>query len=83
MDLITLALAKKMAESGAGSPSDVIPSIGQNGNWYIGNEDTGVRATVPTNLSSFTNDSGYLTIDTLPVYDLTIDALPTYDGTVV
>lgn len=83
MDLITLALAKKMAGSGGSSSSDVIPSIGQNGNWYIGNEDTGVQATIPTNVSSFVNDSGYLTASTLPVYDLTVDTLPAYDGTVV
>ena len=25
--------------------------------------------TVPTTVSSFTNDAGYLTLDTLPVYD--------------
>lgn len=69
------------------------PHIGTNGNWFIGNIDTGVRAsgggssgsqvqsdwnqtdntaddfiknkpaipTVPTNVSTFTNDAGYLT----------------------
>ena len=25
--------------------------------------------TVPTNVSAFTNDAGYLTLDTLPIYD--------------
>lgn len=50
MDLVTLALAKKMAGSSGGSsgstPSeDIIPSIGENGNWYIKGRDTGVRAT--------------------------------------
>lgn len=28
--------------------------------------------TVPTNVSSFTNDSGYLTLATLPIYDGTV-----------
>ncbi len=28
--------------------------------------------TVPTNVSSFTNDSGYLTLSTLPIYDGTV-----------
>jgi len=49
MDLVTLALAKKMAGSGGGSgtsPSydDLIPSIGENGHWYIKGEDTGISA---------------------------------------
>ena len=30
---------------------------------------SGVIPTVPTNVSSFVNDSGYLTLSTLPVYD--------------
>lgn len=28
--------------------------------------------TVPTNVSSFTNDSGYLTLADLPIYDGTV-----------
>ena len=28
--------------------------------------------TVPTDISSFTNDSGYLTLATLPIYDGTV-----------
>ena len=28
--------------------------------------------TIPTNVSSFTNDSGYLTLSTLPIYDGTV-----------
>lgn len=49
MDLVTLALAKKMAGSDGGgdtSPSytEIVPSIGENGNWYIKGEDTGISA---------------------------------------
>ena len=29
--------------------------------------------TIPTNVSSFTNDSGYLTLSTLPIYDGTVE----------
>ena len=29
--------------------------------------------TIPTNISSFTNDSGYLTLSTLPIYDGTVE----------
>lgn len=29
--------------------------------------------TVPTNVSSFTNDAGYLTLSTLPIYDGTVE----------
>ena len=28
--------------------------------------------TVPTNVSAFTNDAGYLTLSTLPIYDGTV-----------
>lgn len=56
MDLVTLALAKKMAESGGGgggtSPSydDLIPSIGENGHWYIKGKDTGISAVPKENV---------------------------------
>ena len=54
MDLVTLALARKVAGSGGGgggtSPSydDLIPSIGENGHWYIKGRDTGISA-IPEN----------------------------------
>lgn len=49
MDLITLALAKKYAEAAAegidpASYTEIVPSIGENGNWYIKGEDTGISA---------------------------------------
>lgn len=55
MDLVTLALAKKMAGSGGGgstSPSydDLIPSIGENGHWYIKGRDTGISAVPKDNV---------------------------------
>ena len=46
MDLITIALAKK--SSGEIVPEDLIPYIGENGNWYIKGEDSGISA-VPNN----------------------------------
>jgi hypothetical protein len=30
-------------------------------------------ADIPTNVSSFNNDSGYLTLTTLPIYDGTVE----------
>ena len=41
MDLITYALSKK---GSGGSVSPIIPTIGENGNWYINGTDTGKRA---------------------------------------
>lgn len=40
-----------------------VPSIGENGNWYIGDVDTGVQANIkcPDTVSAFLNDAGYLT----------------------
>lgn len=36
---------------------------------------SGVIPTVPTNISSFTNDSGYLTLATLPLYDGSVSSV--------
>lgn len=49
------------------SLNGVSPTIGANGNWYIGELDTGVQASVeiPKNISDFLNDVGYLTADDL------------------
>lgn len=51
MDLITIALAKRSG-GGGGSiiPEDLIPYIGENGNWYIKGEDSGVSALPNNNL---------------------------------
>lgn len=65
------------AEVGALPDSTVIPDPQVNSDW---NATTGVAAilnkptipTVPTNVSSFTNDAGYLTLATLPIYDGTV-----------
>ena len=47
MDLITYALLKRqIAESGVDIET-IIPHIGENGNWYIGDKDTGVSALPP------------------------------------
>ncbi len=54
MDLIALALARKNSSSGGGgtSPSydDLIPSIGDNGHWYIKGKDTGISAVPKENV---------------------------------
>lgn len=55
MDLIALALARKGSGSGGGggtSPSydDLIPSIGENGHWYIKGRDTGISAVPKENV---------------------------------
>lgn len=54
MDLVTLALARKANSSSGGetSPSydDLIPSIGENGHWYIRGNDTGISAIPNSNV---------------------------------
>lgn len=42
MDILSYALAKKYAEKTAAS--DVVPRVGENGNWWVGDIDTGVSA---------------------------------------
>lgn len=65
------------AEVGALPDSTVIPAAQVNSDW---NAVSGVAQilnkptipTVPTTVSSFTNDAGYLTLATLPIYDGTV-----------
>lgn len=45
MDIITYALLKKQIASI--TVDTVVPHIGENGNWYIGDEDTGISALPP------------------------------------
>lgn len=45
MDLITIALARKNGSSGGDVPiEEIIPSIGENGNWWVHGKDTGISA---------------------------------------
>lgn len=65
------------SEVGALPDTTVIPAAQVNSDW---NASSGVAQilnkptipTVPTNVSSFTNDAGYLTLATLPIYDGTV-----------
>lgn len=41
MDLITYALLKRQIAECEANIEATIPHIGENGNWYVGNEDTG------------------------------------------
>lgn len=60
MDLITYALTRKAGSSStADILSKVTPSIGENGNWFIGDKDTGVSAVKASNLDV----DGILTAD--------------------
>ena len=59
MDLIAYVLAKKNAEGG-GSVQPVIPTIGEDGHWYINGVDTGFRAVPEENIEV----DGTLKVDT-------------------
>ena len=41
MDLITYALLKRQIAECEANIEATIPHIGENGNWYVGDEDTG------------------------------------------
>ena len=48
MDIITYALLKKIKGSDSSTPSEKINiTIGENGNWYVDGQDTGVSALPP------------------------------------
>lgn len=52
MDLLAYAFSKKNSgSSGGGSaPDPIIPTIGENGNWFIQGIDTGMRAVPQENV---------------------------------
>ena len=49
-----------------------ISSLVDLSDYYTKTEIDSMIPTVPTNISAFTNDSGYLTLETLPIYDGTV-----------
>lgn len=53
----------------SGQPGQV-PVVGSNGSYLLNWTNL---PTVPTNVSSFTNDAGYLTLATLPIYDGSVE----------
>lgn len=59
MDLITYAMAKKSVIS-PDLIDSIIPYIGENGNWYVRGEDTGISA-LPANVIA----DGILKADTV------------------
>lgn len=61
MDLIAYALAKKNIKQSIDDFGSLIPTIGENGNWYVKGLDTGVRATPLENVEV----DGVLKADTL------------------
>lgn len=51
MDLITYALCRKQSEGAAEAAAQkFMPSIGENGNWFIGDKDTGIAANKAANV---------------------------------
>ena len=60
MDLIAYALAKK-ASGGGSSVKPIIPTIGENGNWFIDGIDTGFRAVAIENVEV----DGVLKVDSI------------------
>ena len=59
------------AEVGALPDTTVIPAAQVQSNWNA-TTGMGVILNKPTTVSSFTNDAGYLTLSTLPIYDGTV-----------
>lgn len=63
MDLITYALSKKYTDNKIaeiGTAEGVIPTIGENGNWFIQGIDTGFKAVAQENVEV----DGKLKVDT-------------------
>lgn len=67
----------KIYECSVNFPDDTIMPFNYEYEWrevdyYTKTEIDSMIPTVPTNISAFTNDSGYLTLETLPIYDGTV-----------
>ena len=89
MEAYLMALIKKMGEGGSGGDA---PYIGDNGNWYVGQTDTGVAATGPQGIQGETGPTGaagytpvrgkdYWTAeDQQAIVDDVLAALPAWEG---
>ena len=88
MEAYLMALITKMSEGGSGDA----PYIGDNGNWYVGQTDTGVAATGPQGIQGETGPTGaagytpvrgkdYWTAeDQQAIVDDVLAALPAWEG---
>lgn len=61
---------------GASGEDGITPHIGANGNWWIGTEDTGVKAAPEKGVDYFTEE------DKTEIVNEVLAALPKYNGTV-
>lgn len=71
---ITDAYTKTEVDTALDNKADVATTLAGYGitDAYTKTEINAMIPTVPTNISAFTNDSGYLTLGTLPIYDGTV-----------
>ena len=88
MEAYLMALITKLSEGGSGDA----PYIGDNGNWYVGQTDTGVAATGPQGIQGETGPTGaagytpvrgkdYWTAeDQQAIVDDVLAALPVWEG---
>lgn len=77
MDIITLALAKKMINSQKDAYESELWTIGSNGNWFLGEVDTGLPSkgdTPKKGIDYFTEE------DKQELVQEVITALPKYNG---
>ena len=77
MDLITYALLKRQIAECETNIKAFIPHIGENENWYVGDEDTGKpsRGDTPQKGTDY-----WTAADQQSIVDDVLAALPTWEG---
>ena len=80
MDLITYALLKRQIAECEANIEATIPHIGENGNWYVGDEDTGKPSRGDKGDTPQKGTDYWTVADQQSIVDDVLAALPTWEG---
>ena len=80
MDLITYALLKRQIAECEANIEAIIPYIGENGNWYVGDEDTGKPSRGDKGDTPQKGTDYWTAADQQAIVNDVLVALPTWEG---
>lgn len=80
MDLITYALLKRQIAECEANIESIIPYIGDNGNWYLGETDTGKPSRGDKGDTPQKGTDYWTAADQQSIVDDVLAALPTWEG---
>lgn len=67
-------------DTGATGADGITPHVGSNGNWFIGDNDTGIPATGPAGFSPARGTDYWTNADKEEMVNSVLAALPTWTG---